>query len=417
MKRKKSLIIVFIILLICISGFLIARSMNSSHDTQYQFGTISRGDLETMVSATGTLSPLTIVDVGTQVSGTIDSVYVDYNDKVKAGQLLAVMDSVLLKAAVVDAQANYDKASAQLEQAQFDYDLNNKLYEKQLISESDFIPFRINLTTQQANLKSAEAALTRTKQNLEYAIIRSPISGTVIEKNVESGQTVAASFSAPTLFEIAQDLSRMEILADVDESDIGLIKDSIPVHFEVQAYSDKTFSGIVRQIRIQPQTISNVVTYTVVVNADNKEGLLLPGMTATVDFVIEQKKNVLMVPSKALRYSPSDEAIAAMQKRRQRADVGTENKGFTPPPPGDSANIPEKPKNMSALWYLDSKGELAKEPVRVGMTDGVNTEVSGLHHLKEGSQVIIGEGTFATTENGTNSSTGTRRRGFGPPPF
>jgi HlyD family secretion protein len=415
MKRKKSLIIVFIIIIICITGFLIARSMNSKQDTQYQFGTITRGDLETTVSATGTLSPLTIVDVGTQVSGTIDSVYVDYNDKVKAGQLLAVMDSVLLKAAVVEAQANYDKASADLEEANFNYDLNNKLYEKQLISESDFVPYKINLATQKANLKSAEASLTRAKQNLDYAIIRSPISGTVIEKNVESGQTVAASLSAPTLFEIAQDLSRMEILADVDESDIGLIKDSIPVHFEVQAYSDKTFSGIVRQIRIQPQTISNVVTYTVVVNADNKEGLLLPGMTATVDFIIEQKKNVLMVPSKALRYNPSDEAIAAMQKRRQKAEAGTEQKEFAPPPTGDSTNMRERPTNMSMLWYFNDKGELSMEPVQVGMTDGVNTEISGLRHLKEGSEVIIGDGTFATTENGTNSTNDRRR--FGPPMF
>ncbi len=202
---------------------------------------------------------------------------------------------------------------------------------------------------------------------------------------------------------------------NVDESDIGLIKDSILVHFEVQAYSDKTFSGVVRQIRIQPQTISNVVTYTVVVNADNKEGLLLPGMTATVDFIIEQKKNVLMVPSRARRYSPSDEAIAAMQKRRQKAEAGTEQKEFAPPPPGDGTKMRERPTNMSMLWYFNDKGELSMEPVRVGMTDGVNTEISGLRHLKEGSQVIIGDGNFAATENGTNATNS--RRHFGPPMF
>jgi len=413
-KRKKTYLIL-LLLVLSVSTFLIARSMNGSQDIQYQYATISRGDLETTVSATGTLSPITTVDVGTQVSGTIDSVYVDYNDRVEAGQLLAVMDSVLLKASVIDAQANYDKTAAELEKAEFDFDMYKELYDKKLISESEFIPYRISLITQQANLKSAEAALTRAKQNLEYAIIRSPINGTVIEKSVESGQTIAASLSAPTLFEIAQDLSQMEILVDVDESDIGLIKENIPVHFEVQAYSDKTFEGTVRQVRIQPQTVSNVVTYTVVVNAENEDNLLLPGMTATVDFIIEQKNDVLMVSSKALKYSPSEEVLKNLSKSRPQRGTEVADRGNMPPPM-DGDNMPSRPENMSMIWYLNDNGELVMEPVEIGMTDGINTEISGLRNLKESSEIIIADGSFATTDD--SSSDGGRRGGFGgPPPF
>lgn len=270
---------------------------------------------------------------------------------------------------------------------------------------------------QQATVKSADAALQRAERNLKYAYIYSPINGTVIQRNVEAGQTVAASLSAPTLFEIAEDLSKMEILAEVDESDIGLIKVGQPVRFDVQAYPDKKFSGEVRQIRLKPETISNVVTYTVVVNAANPENLLLPGMTANVDFVIEQKKDALLIPNAALRFQASDEMMAAFRERRQKEfaalpdSVKELRKGrMGNRQPGSGFGSGRLPNDMRQVWYLDKDGNPAMEPIRVGMSDGTNTEILRSRHLQEGMQVITSaSGTAAANKTNNNAN-----RSFGP---
>jgi HlyD family secretion protein len=225
---KKRTIIYLLILVAAIAiacYWFFGRS--GSNATQYEYATVTRGNVENTVSATGTMTPVTTVEVGTQTSGTIDSVFVDYNDRVKQGQILAVLDTTLLKTTLLDAQATLARAEAQLQQAQADYDRNKSLFDRKMIAEADFLTYQVNLKAQQAALKSAEASVQRAKRNIEFAVIQSPITGIVISKNVETGQTVAASLSTPTLFEIAQDLSRMEILVDVDESDIGLIKDRI----------------------------------------------------------------------------------------------------------------------------------------------------------------------------------------------
>ncbi|MCK5119980.1 MAG: efflux RND transporter periplasmic adaptor subunit, partial [Candidatus Latescibacteria bacterium] len=263
----------------------------------YQFAEITRGDLENLVSSTGTLKAVSTVEIGTQVSGTIDRIDVDFNDAVRKGQVLAVLDTALLKVAVLDAQAGVARAQAQHEQARAEYERNRALFEKGHLSEKEFLPIRINVRITGAAVQSAKASLERAQINMNHATIRSPIHGTVIQRNVEPGQTVAASFSTPTLFIIAEDLSQMEIYAAVDESDIGQIKEGQSVRFEVQAYLDETFSGTVRQIRLQPAISENVVNYTVVVDAANEENLLLPGMTATVDFVVEARKAVLLIPN------------------------------------------------------------------------------------------------------------------------
>jgi HlyD family secretion protein len=423
----KKVIYISVLVVVVIAGYFIVKSLNGATSAAYQFTTITRGDLESTISATGTLSPVTTVDVGTQVSGTIDSVFVDYNDNVKEGQLLAVLDTLVLKMAVLDAEANVDKAKATLEQVQSDLGRSKQLFEKKMISDSDLLNSEVAVKTQQATLKSANVALERAQRNLQYAFIRSPISGTVISKDVETGQTVAASFSTPTLFKIAEDLSNMEILTDVDESDIGSIKAGQEVRFQVQAYPEKTFSGTVTQVRMEPTTVSNVVTYTVVVSATNESNLLLPGMTATVDFIIEHKNDVLLVSNKALRFSPPEEQLQEyLAKRRAEAEKvpdslktgqrpGAEAEGgpsFGGSQPGGVAAGHQRSKDMARVWYIDSNGHLQMAMFRAGMTDGVNTEIVRSRDLKEGMQVISG---LETNSNGLANNSRSQS-GFPHPP-
>jgi HlyD family secretion protein len=390
-------------------------------NNKFQLAEISRGDLVTTISSSGTLSPVTTVDVGTQVSGTLARIYVDFNDVVKKGQLLAVLDTVMLKASLVDADAGVQRSEALLEQAQLDYNRNKSLYEENLISEAEFLPFQINLKTQKANLKSAQATYQRAERNLKYAVICSPIAGTVIQRNVEEGQTVAASFSTPTLFKIAGDLSQMEILADVDESDIGLIKEGQAVRFDVQAYSDRKFEGTVKQKRLQPTVVSNVVTYTVVVSALNKDYLLLPGMTATVDFIIDEKKAALLVPNIALRFQAPEDMLKKARaeaekyfatlpdsvKAKRSAGAAIQDQGGMERPPTAG--------NFKMIWYIDENGKPAADRVMLGQTDGTNTEIVRSRKLQTGIKVIVA---LASQQQNQKTTTTTGPMGpMGRPPF
>ena len=422
--KKKVLIGAIVLFGLVLLAYAIYNFDSNQQDNKFQLAELSRGDLVTTISSSGTLSPVTTVDVGTQVSGTIARLYVDFNDVVKEGQLLAVLDTVMLKASVMDAEAGRDRAEALLEQAKLDFARNEPLFEKNLISEAEFLPYRINLKTQQAALKSAQASLKRAGQNLKYAVIRSPISGTVIQRNVEAGQTVAASFSTPTLFRIAEDLSQMEILADVDESDIGLIKEGQLVRFDVQAYADRKFEGIVKQKRLQPTVVSNVVTYTVVIGAVNKDYLLLPGMTATVDFIIDDKKDALLVPNTALRFQPSEEMLkkfrAEAEKRfdtmpdsvrakRQAMMAGSATEG-----PG-GLERQQAGGNFKLIWFLDENGEPTADRVVLGQTDGTNTEIVRSRHLQAGMKVIVALANKKETR--TTSTTPGPMGPMGRPPF
>ncbi len=417
-----------LLILIAVAAYLFFHKSFAATSSGYEFATVSRGDIENTVSATGTLAPITSVDIGTQVSGTIDSVYVDYNDRVKEGQVLAVLDTTLLRSSVLDAEASLERVQAQLLQAQVEYNRYQRLFDSSLVSDAEFLPYQVAFKSQQASLKSAQVALDRASRNLQYAVIRSPISGVVINKNVEGGQTVAASLSTPTLFSIAEDLSNMEILADVDESDIGQIKMGQPVQFEVAAYMNKEFTGVVSQVRLQPRTVSNVVTYTVVVQAKNEEGLLLPGMTATITFTTEKHAGVLLIPSKAMRFQPSEKEVAAFRERRQKQmrsvpdsahAVGRGPSSMRQGMAADSqAHNGSSPRSMTTVWYLDSLGQLSAAPIRTGMTDKANTEVVGSRVLTEGMKIIVGVAepsstkTTTTTASPVGSLTGPRMRGF-----
>lgn len=387
---KKSVFLIGILIALFAAGWFIYRATARNGEAKYQFGEVIRGDMESTISCSGTLSPVTTVEVGTQVSSIIAHIYADFNDQVKKGQLLAVLDTVLLRATVMDAQAVVEKAEAQLQQAQADYERNRTLFERELISDADFLPYRINLKMQEANLKSAQAALIRAERNLKYAEIYAPISGIITARNVEEGQTVAASLSTPTLFVIAEDLSKMEILANVDESDIGQVKEGQAARFDVQAYPNKTFTGTVKQIRLQPQTISNVVTYTVVVSASNNEGLLLPGMTATVDFITHKAQNALLIPNAALRFQPDEKTIAEFRRRNAPGPDSTREGRSPSETPRRRSMSGAESNHDGRVWYLDPKGKLQMETIATGLSDGTRTEIVRTKNLQEGMKVIIG---------------------------
>jgi len=389
----------------------------------YEFSKVERKNILNMVSATGTMAARDIVEVGTQVSGILNQVLVDFNDEVVENQLIAEIDPSVLDAQVKIAQADLMRNQAQLQQAQNNLNRFKPVFEEGFLSDNDFEPYRINLQMAEASVLSSEANLDRANRNRGFAQIRAPISGVVIDRTVEPGQTVAASLSAPTLFTIANDLSKMEILANVDESDIGQIKVGQEVRFTVAAYLDDSFTGAVEEIRLLPDVVQNVVTYTVVVTADNPRGRLLPGMTATLDFVIEEVEDALSVPSTALNVRPNEEMMKIMQERRAQrmAERGNASGGegggqrqFSGGGPGGSGG--GRRPNMAILWYLED-GKLNFMPVRRGVSDGVQAEVLPIRDLtiEEGMEVITKVATSGSGNTGNQSSgrpTGLRRLGF-----
>ena len=403
----------------------------------YRTSPVTRASIKSTVSATGTLQALRTVQVGTQVSGQISQIYVDFNDKVKKGQLIARIDPTLQQQAVQDAQAQLEKAQAQLKQAQDDYARNKTLFDQRVITAAEFGTSQSTFNVQQATVKSAQIALDRAKQQLSYTSIYAPIDGVIVERNVDVGQTVAASLSAPQLFLIANDLSEMQILASVDESDIGQIKEGQPVQFTVQSYPGQTFSGTVKQVRLQSTTTDNVVNYTAVIGVGNEQGKLLPGMTATVSFVTADADNVLTVPNAALHLTPTAEMLAQTGMRSgtatggQRGADSTRARGgyasarTTTATAGGStqrAGSAQTRPAVGVLWTLGTDKKTVKRVrVRVGLTDGQRTEVQS-DSLKEGMQVITSAATdaaAATTSNAPQSpfqparpSGAARGRGF-----
>ena len=404
--------------------------------SRYETVEIERGDLENVISSTGTLSAVGTVEVGTQVSGTISRVLVDYNESVRREQVLAVLDTTMLSASVRQASAEVMRSEAQYVQTARDYGRKQDLREGNLISEQELQDAQTLLDTGRASVISAKASLDRARANLRYAVIRSPIDGTVIMRNVEPGQTVAASFSTPTLFVIAEDLAEMEIRAQVDESDIGAIKVGQEVRFTVEAHMDETFEGTVRQIWLQPQTVQNVVTYTAVVDAKNEKGLLYPGMTATTDFVIDERHDVLLVPNAAFRFQPSDEMMeefrSRMQKRMESLPDSTKEKmgqrggdakepgtqggshggqggsgGYSGGPPGMSGAHGAQQWGGTRLWILGEDGDFDAVRIETGATDGRMTEIVSGRGIEEGTQVITKVNEEA--ERGSTASRALRR--------
>ena len=411
MKRSKIAATAAVVVLGA-TGVMLYRNAGATERPAYRFATVERGSLQSTVSATGSLSAVTTVQVGTQVSGQISAIHVDFNDKVRKGQLLARIDPTLQQQAVADAQAGIERARSQLTLTKDEFDRQKTLFDAKVITATEFATAQSSYEVAKANMKSAQISLDKARQNLAYTNIYAPIDGVIVERTVDVGQTVAASLSAPELFLIANDLAQMQILAKVDESDIGAIQVGQPVRFTVQAYPNRTFTGTVKQVRLQSSTQDNVVNYTAVISVANVDGKLLPGMTATVEFQTGSASNVLLVPNAALRYRPATTtgatAGATTGVRRDstrqgaRANAtGTPNANGTGPRAAAGGTRP----TIGTLWYLDKNGAVQSARVRTGLTDGQKTEIQPRDSttVTTGMQVIIG----ATTSGNAAATTTT----------
>jgi HlyD family secretion protein len=394
------------------------------------WGEVTRGDLEVVVSSTGTLEALDSVEVGTEVSGTLTEIRADFNDRVTQGQVLAVLDTTLLDAALSDAEAGRARAQAQYDLAAAELEARRELHATGLVSRIELRTYETALAAARSSLDSAGAQVARARQNREHAVIRSPIDGVVVERAVEVGQTVAASFSTPRLFLLARDLARMRILAEVDEGDIGQIRLDQEVGFEVAAQPEHQFGGRVRQIRLQPKVDQNVVKYTVVVDAANDQGLLLPGMTATLAFVVERAADVLTVPVAATRVRPDEtmtallaagrpgggaEASAERARGARRSGAGS---GFGAPGArraengGPFAAGGGPGSRVRRIFVEEAQGRLAERPVRLGLSDGRRIAIEPLEgEIAPGTPVVVGNSGEST--NGANQRSGPPR-GFRP---
>lgn len=407
---------------------------NNSPEITYATTPVERTTIEHTVSSTGSMSARETVEVGTQVSGRLDRVLVDYNDVVEPGQLLAVIDTSSLATNVENAEATLVQEQARLAEAEATFDRQQRLYEKDYISEEAFLSARTALRTAEAAVQSAKASLRRAEENLRHAEIRSPINGVVTARSVEAGQTVAASLSAPTLFTLAADLSRMQIEASVDESDIGLIEEGQPVRFTVAAYPDQTFEGAVRQVRLEPEVESNVVNYTVIIDVENESRRLLPGMTATVDFVVDRAENALGVSAAALQVDPTpamrQAARAPGAKEREAGGNGARERKTTPSdsttgPPARRAAVRSAPdsvdgsasrSDLDVLWILNEDGTPERMWVRTGVSNGFTTEITPLWGtIEPGMQVITGVESSASSSESVGGRGPGRPFGGGPP--
>jgi len=379
---KKKIIIISASVVALLLFMFLGRS-GSVGKEGYRIEEVKKGKIENLVSSTGTLSALETIEVGSQVSGILKKLYVDFNSPVKKGQVLAVLDKTLFKVSVNDKEASLNSAKATLNRANAEVNRNQPLFKKGHLSESEFLVIKTDAEKAEANVQIALAALKKAWTNLDYCEVKSPIDGTVIERTIDEGQTIAASFQAPKLFVVAEDLTRMQIEAQVDESDIGQIRQGQTVRFTVQAYSEKNFEGKVRQIRLQPQTIQNVVNYTVIVDAPNDEGLLLPGMTATVDFVIEEVNDVLLISNKAFSWSPPEEDLKKLFEKMRGSRRG--------PGRGNQAGF-KLPEDIGRVFYIDNENNLSMALFKKGVTDGLKTEIEKVirGELADGARVITG---------------------------
>lgn len=358
---------------------------------------VKKSDISTSITATGNIEPVTEVEVGTQVSGIIDKIYVDYNSVVKEGQLIAEMDKVPLQNELESAKGTYDGAKAEFEYQERNYKRNQQLHEKGLISDTEYEENLYNYQRAKSSLESSRAAYNNAQRNLSYAIITSPINGVVTSRDVEEGQTVASGFETPTLFTIAADLTKMQVVADVDEADIGGVKEGQRVTFTVDAYPEDTFEGRVTQIRLGSSKSSStsststssetVVTYEVVISADNPDLKLKPRLTANVNIYTLDKKGVLCVPSKALRFIPEQPMLG-------------------------SDDVVEDCEGEHKVWTYENHVFKA-HPVTIGLSDGINTEILG--GVEEGL-TIVSEAETNMSANVEESSSQSERSPFMPGP-
>lgn len=361
MNKKKALVIAAVAAIASLAVWLLSGGKKEEKIT-FDTAAVAPANIMNSITATGTIEPVTSVTVGTQVSGIVSKLFVDYNSVVKKGQVIAELDKTNLMSQLNTAKTQLATAQSQLNYQTANYKRYKTLFEKGLVAADDFDNAKLSYTQAKEQVVSAKEEVQRAQTNLGYATITSPIDGVVLSKSVEEGQTVAASFSTPELFTIAQDLTNMQVVADVDEADIGDVKEGERVTFTVDAYPDDTFEGEVKQVRQEATTTNNVVTYEVVISAPNADLKLKPGLTANVTIYTAERKGVLSVPSKALRFTPQKETVGKMKIV-------------------DVANAKNK------VWTIEGNSIVAHK-VNIGMTDGTNTQIVG--GIAEGTKVITG---------------------------
>ncbi len=384
MKKRKSIIVWTVIAVVIIAcAALIIFTRDKSKPLTVDTTTVCRGDVANIVTATGTVEPITQVEVGTQVSGIISHIYVDYNSEVTTGQLIAELDRTTLEAELASSTATMNSARVEYEYQEKNYARQKELHEKKVISDTDFETATYNYERAKAEYEKSRFDLVRASTNLGYARIYSPIDGVVISRAVDEGQTVAASFSTPTLFTIANDLTQMQVVADVDEADIGSVAEGQRVTFTVDAYPNDIFEGTVTQVRLEATETSNVITYETIINAPNANLKLKPGLTANVTIYTQEERDILYLPLKSLRFVPEPPKGASIAPEQAPENI-------------DPAMLPDN-EHRRTVWVMKDNGALEPRTVEIGMDNGVNIVIR--NGLAEGEKVATGYTQASTTTN------------------
>lgn len=387
-KLSKVWLIVAGVIIIALAVYALSGS-KKKEEISFETVAVAPANIMNSITATGTIEPVTSVTVGTQVSGIVSKLYVDYNSVVKKGQVIAELDKTNLMSQLNTAKTQLATAQSQLNYQATNFNRYKTLYQKGLVAADEYDNAKLSYTQAKEQVASAKEEVQRAQTNLGYATITSPIDGVVLSKSVEEGQTVAASFSTPELFKIAQDLTNMQVVADVDEADIGDVKEGERVSFTVDAYPDDTFEGTVKQVRQEATTTNNVVTYEVVISAPNADLKLKPGLTANVTIYTAERKGVLSVQSKALRFTPQKETVGKMKIVDQTGNA----------------------KNK--VWTIEGNNIVAHK-VNIGMTDGTNTQI--LNGISAGTKVITGLNVSGGEDDNAMADAGGEKSPFAPGP-
>ena len=395
MKKKTILLTSSLIVILAIAAYAFFKK-DTDNRIEWRTSKIEKGNLSITVNATGSLEADTTVDVGTQVSGTISKLFVDYNSKVKKGEVVAMIDTTNLVANLDNAKAGLQSAEAQLNLAKQNFNRTKELFDSKQVAKATYDQDLANYKTALSNLAVAQARVKTAKINLDYATITAPIGGVVISRNVNVGQTVAASFNTPTLFTIANDLTKMQVQASIDEADIGQIKKGQSVEFTVDAYPNDVFKGKVRQIRLQPVVTSGVVTYTVIIDVRNPDLKLLPGMTANITVLVQEHKDINKVPAMALQFKPPQSYIqklmstaAPQEKKKYRQILSMEHsQNSSLSNPTEFVNQRSLNPGDKAILWIKNGNSVVPKVVTIGISNGSSTEVSG--NIKPNENVVIG---------------------------
>jgi len=387
-KLSKVWLVVAVVIIVAIVAWALSGS-KKEEQISFETAAVAPANIMNSITATGTIEPVTSVTVGTQVSGIVSKLYVDYNSVVKKGQVIAELDKTNLMSQLNSAKTQLATAQSQLNYQTTNFNRYKTLYQKGLVAADDFDSAKLSYTQAKEQVAAAKEEVQRAQTNLGYATITSPIDGIVLSKSVEEGQTVAASFSTPELFTIAQNLTNMQVVADVDEADIGDVKEGERVSFTVDAYPDDTFEGTVKQVRQEAITTNNVVTYEVVISAPNADLKLKPGLTANVTIYTAERKGVLSVQSKALRFTPQKETVGKMKIVDQTGNA----------------------KNK--VWTIEGNSIVAHN-VNIGMTDGTNTQI--LNGISAGVKVVTGLNVTGGEQDDAQPNASSERSPFAPGP-